>query len=236
LPIAIIPARGGSKGIPRKNLVEIGGKPLIGHTIDAALESGCFDRVVVSTEDGEIAAVARAFGAAVIDRPSSLADDHSSTLDVLQHVLPLLEGDGWRRPSFGLLQPTSPLRNARHVREAWAAYQHGGAKALVAVTEAEHHPLKMLLRDADGAVRPVSTFADMTAARQLLPTALRVNGALYFVDWAHFLEAGTVFADPTAVYHMSQAESIDVDSMADLDEAARLLQGLSGAAKAADRR
>src|SRR5205085_10560596 len=113
--------RGGSKGLPRKNLLEIAGRPLVCHTIEAARGCPSINRVYVSTEDPEIAAVSQAAGATLIDRPFALAQDDTSSRDVLVHALDWLEASGNACESFALLQPTSPLRTSAHLTACIAA-------------------------------------------------------------------------------------------------------------------
>ena len=147
IELALIPARGGSKGLLGKNLAELAGKPLIVHTIDAAQQSGVFRKLVVSTDDEAIAEVSRAVGAEVLMRPTELAQDHSSSLDVIEHALAAYELTEGR---FCLLQPTSPLRNAGHIREGVTLLMDSGASSLISARELEHHPLKSLILQNDG--------------------------------------------------------------------------------------
>ena len=143
--LAIIPARGGSKGVPRKNVRALAGKPLIAWTIEAALAASGLDRVIVSTEDAEIAAISREFGADVpFLRPAELAGDATTTLAVLQDLLARLETDeGYRPDAVMTLQPTSPLRTPDHINDAIALFEADPeADALVSCIQVPHifHP------------------------------------------------------------------------------------------------
>lgn len=154
--LAIIPARGGSKGIPRKNLAILAGQPLIAYTIRAARNAKLLNRVVVSTEDEEIAGVAKSHGAEVILRPSELALDTTPTEPVLLDVLKTLESkEGYVPDAVVLLQPTSPLRSESHIDEAIKKLYDTEADAVVSVCEAQHHNLSANL-DADRLWQPPS--------------------------------------------------------------------------------
>lgn len=222
--MAIIPARGGSRGIARKNLVPLGGRPLIAWTIEAALNCPDVTETWVSTEDAEIAETARALGARVIDRPAALAGDHSSSSDVVRHALRARGAMTTRSPeAFVLLQPTSPLRTARHLGEALALLT-GKARSVISVCPVDHHPLKMLIETADGTLRPVGAADDLERPRQVLPPAFRQNGAIYAMRCGDFLAGkGGFLAQPLAAYHMGEAASVDIDTPADLEAAKRLL-------------
>lgn len=215
--VAIIPARGGSKGLPGKNIVDLSGKPLIVYTIVAAKKSKVFDRVVVTTDDEQIVEVSENAGAEVIRRPVQLAQDHSSSLDVIKHALNELELKGG---VFCLLQPTSPLRNATHIVEANEIYQRGKTTSVISAAELEHHPFKSLVSDGKGGYEPVSNISDLVSPRQKLPTAIAPNGAIYFCDVESFLDTNEIFYPDTKFYQMSIADSVDIDTLTDLQQAA----------------
>ena len=209
--LAIIPARGGSKGIPRKNLADVAGRPLIAHTIQAGLAAASISRVVVSTDDAEIAEAARQSGAEVLMRPAEFASDAAPMLPVLQHAVAEIGGEF---PAIVLLQPTSPLRTARHIDEA-VALLDDGCDSVAAVCEMEHSPYKCCLQK-DGLLVPFVPGADLGAARQLLPTVYRENGAIYAIHRA-VIEAGhSLRGDRIRPYFMTAEESVDVDSPFDL--------------------
>lgn len=221
--VAIITARGGSKGLPRKNLLDLNGKPLIAHTIDAALKSTIFSKIVVTTDDDEIKKVSLNYDAQVIDRPKELATDTASSLDVIQHALTVLQEDNFS--NFMLLQPTSPLRNATHIQEAVAKYTEENAKSLVSVTETEHTPYKLLV-ESDNGIMPLFSNEYLTMPRQKLPTTYRINGAIYISNVSSFLETKDLFQEPLTIYQMNQQESIDIDTKVDLDNCENILKKL----------
>ena len=218
--VAIITARGGSKGLPRKNVLDLNGKPLIAHTIDAAKESQVFDKIVVTTDDKEIKEVSLKFGAEVIDRPAELATDMASSIDVLLHALRELSVEEFTH--FVLLQPTSPLRNGEHIQESMNIYSTSNAKSLVSVTEVEHTPYKLLLEE-EGEIVPLFSEEYLTMPRQKLPTTYRINGAIYISKVSDFLNKNSLFEKPLVVYKMDQGSSMDIDTQEDLVGAKNLL-------------
>jgi CMP-N-acetylneuraminic acid synthetase len=154
--LAVVPARGGSKGIPRKNLQLLAGRPLVAHAVEAGLSASLVSRVICSTDDPEIADVARAAGAEVpFLRPAHLAQDASEDWPVFMHVLDWLDhNDGWHPDLVVNLRPTSPLRTPRHVDDAIELLLETGADSVKAVCLARQHPHKMWLRQDDGLIQP----------------------------------------------------------------------------------
>lgn len=218
--VAIITARGGSKGLPRKNVLELNGKPLIAHTIDAAKESQVFDKIVVTTDDKEIKEVSLKCGAEVIDRPAELATDMASSLDVLVHALRALSAEEFTH--FVLLQPTSPLRNGEHIREAMEMYITSNAKSLVSVTEVEHTPYKLLL-EKEGEIVPLFSEEYLTMPRQKLPTTYRINGAIYIANNSLFLKNKNLFEKTLVIYKMSHESSMDIDILEDFNTVKKIM-------------
>jgi CMP-N-acetylneuraminic acid synthetase len=214
--VAIITARGGSKGLPRKNVLDLNGKPLIAHTIDAAINSKLFKKVIVTTDDKEIKNVSLEYGAEVIDRPKELATDTASSLDVLEHTLLDLQANGENYSHFILLQPTSPIRNEIHIQEAWKKYSEEEASSLISVVKVEHTPFKMLI-EKDGKIEPLTQWEDLTKPRQQLPKAFLPNGAIYISEVNRFLKAKNLFEKPLEIYIMSQEDSIDIDTQENLE-------------------
>lgn len=213
---AIITARGGSKGVPRKNVRMLAGKPLIAHTILSALQCAKINRCIVSTEDAEIKEVSIKWGAQVIDRPVELAKDTSLSRDVVKHVLETLAFQKELSDYFVLLQPTSPLRTATHIMESIELLLHSkGCNCVVSMTEAEHHPYKSCIK-VNGRLQPVYDYASLETPRQLLPKAYRPNGAIYCMKSVDFLEKQTFFVPPCVPYVMSAEDSVDIDSEKDL--------------------
>lgn len=218
--IALIPARGGSKGLPGKNIAPLIDKPLITYTIDAALRSNVFKRVVVSTDDTAIANISLAAGAEVLNRPAILSQDNSSSLDVIEHALSEYE---LTSGCFCLLQPTSPLRNALHIQEAAAQFFESTATSVISAHELNHHPLKSLIIREDGIYIPIRKWDDLVASRQSLPKAIAPNGAIYFCDIECFRNEQRLFFPNTLFYLMSIRDSVDIDSYDDLIYASELL-------------
>jgi N-acylneuraminate cytidylyltransferase/CMP-N,N'-diacetyllegionaminic acid synthase len=210
--VAIIPARGGSKGLPRKNVLLLAGKPLIAHTISAALDSGVFSNVYVTTDCDEIKEVAFASGAQVIDRPKILATDSSSSLDVITHTLNTIE---LLTSHFILLQPTSPLRNAEHIVKSVQRFEEGDEITLVSVSECIDTPLKTLYLGSDGMMRPMRNWADLTTPRQILPKTFKPNGAIYISNCLSFLESNRLIDSLSVFFIMDARASFDVDNVDD---------------------
>ena len=219
---AIIPARGGSKGLPRKNVADLAGKPLISYSIEAALCCPYIDRVLVSTEDEEIKEISLKWGAEVIDRPVEIATDASQTHHVIRHVLEHLEKKDDFPDFFVMLQPTSPLRNAFHLMNCIDLLMKEEGRCLVSVTECEHHPLKTV-GISHRLIKPFQDYKSLEMRRQDLPTLYRPNGAIYMMTPELFLESNAFFVDPIVPFVMNHEDSIDIDSLLDLRFAELLL-------------
>ncbi|MCA8938221.1 MAG: acylneuraminate cytidylyltransferase family protein [Planctomycetes bacterium] len=213
--LALIPARGGSKGLPGKNVVPLAGKPLIAWTIEAAIDSGLFERVAVSTDDQEIAEVAERFNAKVpFMRPAELASDSARTIDVAKHALAHYDALGRHFDAIVVLQPTSPLRNAQDIQRA---VLKAGGHALISVCEVEHPIQWALSLSDDGTLlrHPDLVSRDATR-RQDTTRALRPNGAIYVWPRA-YIEAGVAGLPPDCLaYEMPRERSIDIDDETDL--------------------
>jgi CMP-N-acetylneuraminic acid synthetase len=221
---AIITARGGSKGIPRKNVREVCGKPLIAYSIEAALNCSIIDDCYVTTDDREIKDTATLWGAQVIDRPAELASDTALSSDAVAHALQFLQERRRFPDYFVLLQPTSPLRTANHLEECLNGFLQSGMKCAVSITEAEHHPWKMLLAMPQG-IQPLQDHHSLESPRQLLPKAYRINGAIYSMSSEIFLKNKSFYIEPAFTYMMSQEDSLDIDSEIDLKILEMILRG-----------
>ena len=215
--IAIIPARSGSKGLPDKNIRPVNGKPLMAYTIEAAVQSGCFDTVHVSTDSEKYAEIGRSFGADIpFLRDPGSSTDTASTWTVMSEVLEKYRKIGKTFDSFMILQPTSPLRTARHIREAFALLEEKNGKSVVAVCEAEHSPLKFNTIPEDGSL---ARFSDRRAdrPRQQIETYYLINGAIYLVRTENGTEfPKDVYSDRCYGYRMDRRDSVDVDDEDDL--------------------
>ena len=222
--LALIPARGGSKGLPGKNLAMLGDRPLIAWTIAAARDSAFVDEVVVSTDDDAIAQAAAAAGARVpFRRPAALAGDEARMGDVIAHALETLAATD---PPYGwllLLQPTSPLRTATHIDEAFARLTASKGRAVVSVCEAEHSPRWTAELPPDGSMAAFGDAAATRVNRQELGVFYRLNGAVYLADVDYWRAQQGFLGPATYAYIMAQDDSVDIDSRLDLDLAALLL-------------
>lgn len=223
--LAIIPARGGSKGVPGKNLRLLCGSPLIEHTIKAALEAACRPRTVLSTDDSEIAEVALAAGADVpFLRPPELATDRAPSVAVMEHALGALSAfDGFNADIVLLLQPTSPLRTARQIDEAVALHQSGSGDSVASITRTDHPPEWLRRLDPRGILRPIKGLAAPGVRRQEFPPVYRLNGAIY-VTSPGLIADGRILGDEALGYVMPPEDSVDIDSELDLILAEILLE------------
>jgi CMP-N,N'-diacetyllegionaminic acid synthase len=224
--LCVIPARGGSKGLPGKNLRSLGGRPLIAWSIDVARRSRAIDRVVVSTDDEEIAAVAAEHGAPVpFLRPAALATDDALQIDVMIHALKRMEAeDGRHYDVVILLQPTTPLRTPEDVDVAVARLLDTGATSVVAVTPASEHPFYMCTLDGDRIV-PLMEDARMHGNRQEFPAVYRRNGAVYAVRRDVLLEGRSLYGEDSRAHIMPRDRSVNIDTELDLTTAELLLAG-----------
>lgn len=224
--VAIIPARGSSKRLPRKNLRLLGGHPLIVYSIRAALAAKCVESVFVSTEDDEIAEVALRYGAQVIRRPQELAIDEVGNADVVRHAIESIQGLR-RFQSIAVLQPTSPFRSADDVDFSLELLVRSDVKSVMTITTVEHHPAKCVTLD-HGIVSPYTTRGDMEAQTQTLPTVYRQNGAVYTIGVFDFLRFQRLCVEPCAAYIMPAERSLDIDTELDFRFAECLLAGATG--------
>lgn len=226
--VAIVPARAGSKGLPGKNVRPLLGLPLAAWTLDAARAARRVRRVVTTTDDPVVAALARSRGATVVDRPAELAGDGASIVEATLHAAAAagLSADD----AIVLLQPTSPLRAAEDIDAAVALFERGrGRGSVMSVSELEHHPLKALLIDAEGALHPVSGQAEtLSAARQSLPRAVRQNGAVYVIRLAELKAGRSFFAAPCLAYPMPPDRSEDIDDLDDFRRCEAILAARAG--------
>lgn len=216
--LGLIPARGGSKGIPRKNVLPIAGKPLIAWTIEAALASGALDRVVVTTDDPEIAAVAVAHGAEVpFMRPAELARDETPGIDPVIHALDMVPGVD----TVVLLQPTSPLRTAGDVDAAVALARRAQDTTVVGVVEAAHSGWCFTM-DAAGMLDAGAR--DVATRRQDMTRQFALNGAVYVAAAGRLRAARSFMVPGTIGYRMPAERSVDIDTMFDWRVAEMLLR------------
>lgn len=224
--LGLIAARGGSKGIPRKNIAPCGGLPLLAWTARAAHESGVIDRLILSTDDLDIAAVAQEHGVEVpFMRPGQLADDKAASIDVVLHSLQWLEQHDGYIPEFVIyLQPTSPLRQGSDIRAAWETMNSKKAASVIGVSSADQHPLWAKRIDEGGRLSSYLQGVEVPPTRQQLPPAYVVNGAIYLSCREALVKTGTFYGEPCYGEVMSPEASIDIDSPLDLEIADLLLR------------
>lgn len=216
---AIIPARGGSKGVPRKNLRLVAGKPLIAWTIEVARASAALNRIIVTTEDPEIAEVARHHGAEVpFMRPPELARDDTPGIEPVLHALRWLDDHEAYRPEMAmLLQPTSPLCAVEDIEAAINIAITARADAVVSVSPVHQHPYWMKRVTEDGRLTDfLLSDHQIPSRRQELPPLYAVNGAIYLADTRMLLERQTFYTDRTYAYVMPSERSLDIDTAWDL--------------------
>ncbi|MBI2056286.1 MAG: acylneuraminate cytidylyltransferase family protein [Candidatus Sungbacteria bacterium] len=228
--LGIITARGGSKGIPRKNVKELAGKPLIAYTIKAAKESGVISRLILSTDDREIANVAKQCGAEVpFMRPAELAQDTTPHLPVLQHAVNWLrDNENFVSDYVMILQPTCPLRQDFHIRESAELMEKINADSIVSVSEIPQHfnPHWQFLIDAENHLQIFTgePFSQIVKRRQELGKTYTRNGAIYlFKTELLFRSEPTFYGDDVRAYPMEQKYSVNIDSMEDWEEAEKAL-------------
>lgn len=218
--LALIPARGGSKGLPGKNIIRVGGRSLICWTIAAAKSARCVDRVVLSSDDEAIAACARNAGCDVpFRRPATLATDTAAMIDVVLHALDEV-------PGFDivvLLQPTSPLRQAGDIDAACIALESGTAPACVSVSPVEQSPYWMCRLAPNGRMVPLFDHESIATRRQDLPAVYALNGAVYAAETAWLRRTRTFVTSETVAHVMPTERSIDIDTAADLEAFKRAL-------------
>lgn len=213
--LAIIPARGGSKGIPKKNIKAVSGKPMINYTIEAAKECDYIDKVIVSTDDEEIAEISMKEGAIVpFLRPDELATDDAELIDVVMHAIEFYERKAERYDIIVLLQPTSPLRTSEDLQKALEYYMRKGEKSLLSISEVSEHPVimrqfngeneleKMVEEDGDGNPPESKKY-------------YKVNGAI-FINSMSELSEKTRFEDNVMGYVLSKEHGIDIDAPEDV--------------------
>jgi CMP-N-acetylneuraminic acid synthetase len=216
--LAIIPARGGSKGIVKKNLASAFNKPLIQWSIEAAIQCSTIDKIVVSSDDIEILETAKKFGVFTLPRPLELAQDHSSSESVLKHCLEQLSSNNEHFDYAILLQPTSPARNAIHLKEAINYFENTKATSLISVYAPEHSPYKSFTLTNEGLLTGIINNELPFMPRQALPKTYYPNGAIYIINVCDFLEKNSFFTDQCVPFIMSKDVSIDIDTPACLDK------------------
>ncbi len=225
--LAVIPARGGSKAIPGKNIRVLGSRPLIEYTFDAAKASVLLDRIILSTDDKEIARIGKENKIEVpFFRPAQLAEDNSATLPVIQHAVNFLEeNDNYKADIIVILQPTSPLRRPEHIDGALEILMDTKADSVVSVTELPHqyNPYSVLKID-NGRLIPFMNDGKKYTQRQQKPLIYARNGAaIYAFNYETLINEDSLYGSDCRPYIMNKVDSIDIDDMTDFEFAEFIL-------------
>lgn len=217
--IAIIPARSGSKGLADKNIMDLNGRPLMAYTIEAARKSQCFDEIMVSTDSGQYAEIAKSYGAEVpFLRTSETSGDTAGSWDVVREVLLNYANNGRRFNYVALLQPTSPLRDGNDIIAAFEMLEKNGIHTVISVTEVEHPVQWCFKMPEDNSMREVAGSPYRYVRRQDLETHYIQNGAIYLVSADKIMDkAYDFYADSCYGYIMPKEKSIDIDTKVDLE-------------------
>lgn len=212
--LALIPARGGSKGIPKKNIRPFAGKPLIAHSIEAGKGSKCVDRVIVSTDDAEIAEIAKSFGAEVpVMRPAEISGDKSPVMEAVIHMLDFLrDNEGYEPTHLLLLQTTSPLRRSSDIDAAVELFQKRDAESLVSMCRTENG---LFTKDENDLVH-TEYDGYKTTNRQMLPKCYKLDGCmLYLIDVNVLREKRSFLAGKLVGFEIPRWRAVDLDDPED---------------------
>ena len=223
--IALITARGGSKGLKRKNILNLEGKPLIAWSIEAALKCSEVDACYVTTEDLDIAGVAKQYGAKVINRPCSLAQDNSTSEDVITHAIDELLAASTKVKNIVLLQPTSPLRTSDDIKRAFDVFDQNQASCVISVFEPRHSAAKAYKLDSSGKLTGMLSASAPYTPRQQLPDTYQPNGAIYWFSVKAFKQYDKFPSENVYPYIMSESNSIDIDTIEDFNQIEKIIRG-----------
>lgn len=213
--LAIIPARGGSKGILRKNIKLLNNKPLIAYTIEEALKSKYIDEVIVSTEDKEIAEISKKFGASIpFLRPKELSEDNTPGIDPILHSINWFKENGKKYDYVMCLQCTSPFRKVEQIDEAIENLIDNNGDSIVSICESEVNPYWMK-KIENNKIKDFLEQISFCARRQDLPKVYRLNGAIYLARTEILLKNKNWYTDNTLPYIMDNLTSIDIDNILD---------------------
>ena len=222
--IAIIPARSGSKGLKNKNIKMLNGKPLLAYSIVAAIESKCFDTIIVSTDSKKYATIATKYGAEVPFIRSKLTScDTASSWDVVKEVLDEYHIRGKQFDTFTLLQPTSPLRNSNDIKVCFKMYKEKKANSIISVCEADSSIITYELSN-DFNISKSLRRKKMNTRRQDIKKVYKNNGAIYLANVKHFLKTNNIYDNKCYAYVMNKRNSIDIDDITDFKIAEALLK------------
>ena len=219
--LAIIPARGGSKRLPRKNVLDLNGKPLIAWSIEAGLKSKYIDRVIVSSDDAEILDISQYYGADIIQRPEILANDTAKTFGVIKHVIENSDSYSY----IVLLQPTSPLRTSQHIDKAIELLVSERMNTVISVCKMDHSPLWSNTLPEDESLNGFLSENVLNKRSQDLEMYYRINGAIYICSTDLLLSNKSFFLrDNIYAYKMRRMDSIDIDERFDFMVAESIIQ------------
>ena len=215
MKIAIIPARGGSKRIPRKNIKDFHGKPMIAYSIEAALTSGCFDKVIVSTDDAEIAEVARAYGADTpFLRPVNISDDYATTMDVMEHAIQWCLKEGWELEAVCCLYATAPFVRASDLQKGHDLLNTSDAEYVFSATSFPFPIQRAIKLDNSGSVSMFSPENELVRSQDL-EEAYHDAGQFYWGRSAAFLNKLSVFSPHSKVVLLPRSRVQDIDTSED---------------------
>jgi N-acylneuraminate cytidylyltransferase len=225
--LAIIPARGGSKGLPKKNIKILGNKPLIAWSINSAQKSQLINKVIVSTDSDEILNVAKEYGAEVpFKRPKELASDTATTLDVLKHAITFYKQQNQQFDYLVLLQPTSPFRKEGDIDKMIKLAITSDADMVVSVKETSANPYYVLFEEDENGYLQKSKDSEFTR-RQDCPTVYEYNGSVYIIKIESLLKYNSLSFPKTIKYVMDDYHSVDIDTQFDFDFAEFLLTNIN---------
>ena len=225
--LGIIPARGGSKGIPRKNIRQLAGKPLIQYTIESALSAKKLTELIISTDDHEIADFGESLGVRVpFIRPSELSQDDTPTLPVVVHALEFLEGKGENFDAICLLQPTNPFRASGMIDVCIEKFTDFDSDTLISVSEVPHryNPHWVYFEDKKGVLRISTGESSPIPRRQDLPPAYYRDGSIYITKTRIILQGNCLYGNKTIKYLIDPKDSITIDSFEDWHFAEKEIQ------------
>lgn len=221
--VAIIPARGGSKRLPRKNILPLGGKPMVAYPISTALESGLFSQVIVSTEDSEISELAQQAGARVINRPNDLAGDIVGVVDVCLQVLNTLEEEGACPDVFCCLYATAAFLNIEDLKKSCLLLEESGdVDIIMGVSEYDIHPYKAMSISPSADLEPMWPDKILKKSQQL-PNFVASNGTLYWARTGYFRNTPLFYGEHMKGYVVPFGRAIDIDTPDDYERAKHLV-------------
>lgn len=223
--VAIIPARSGSKGLKDKNIKEICGKPLMAYSIEAAIQSKVFDKIIVSTDSKKYGRIAEKYGAEVMYRGENLSDDKATTYMVVEDILQKLKSN---IDYFALLQPTSPMRTSKHIKEACVKFENNMEEfdCLVSVKEAEHSSILVKPIDDDESMKYFDM--DFSNYRRQSFKEYSPNGAIFIAKPDVYLKKKHFFGKRSIAYKMNEIDSLDIDNWLDYEMACICMKKLKG--------